>query len=58
MNAASQAAGLHIYQLDASSRDESTNETVIHNEEAYMLTKWLECGVIAAIELKWVQLPP
>ncbi|CAM9800152.1 unnamed protein product [Ascophyllum nodosum] len=48
-------AGLHIYQLDASSRDESTNETVIHNEEAYMLTKWLECGVIAAIELKYLR---
>lgn len=23
-----------------------------------MLTKWLECGVIGAIELKWVPLPP
>lgn len=48
-------AGMRIYQLDASSRDACTNETVIHNEHAYMLTQWLEYGVFEAIERKWVR---
>lgn len=48
------AAGMRIYQLDAASRDASTDETVIRNEQAYMLTKWLESGVFEAVERRWV----
>lgn len=49
-------AGMRIYQLDASSRDAASNETVVHNEQAYMLTQWIEFGVFEAIERRWVQL--
>lgn len=45
---------MRIYQLDAASRDASTNETVIRNHQAYMLTKWLESGVFEAVERRWV----
>ena len=45
---------MRIYQLDAASRDVSTDETVIRNEQAYMLTKWLESGVFEAVERRWV----
>lgn len=48
------AAGMRIYQLDAASRDSSTDETVVRNEQAYMLTKWLESGVFEAVERRWV----
>lgn len=48
------AAGMRIYQLDAASRDASTNETIIRNQQAYMLTKWLEAGVFEAVERRWV----
>lgn len=47
---------MRIYQLDASSRDAASNETVVHNEQAYMLTQWIEFGVFEAIERRWVQL--
>lgn len=45
---------MRIYQLDAASRDASTNETIIRNQQAYMLTKWLESGVFEAVERRWV----
>ncbi|CAM9098815.1 unnamed protein product, partial [Laminaria digitata] len=48
-------AGMRIYQLDAASRDASTNETVIRNHQAYMLTKWLESGVFEAVERRYLR---
>lgn len=41
---------MHIYQLDAATRDDTTRETVVHNQEAYQLTQWLEYGVFEAVE--------
>ncbi|CAM9474375.1 unnamed protein product, partial [Choristocarpus tenellus] len=43
-------AGMRIYQLDCASRDPSTNKTVVRDEQAYMLTQWLEYGVFQAVE--------
>ncbi|CAM9579159.1 unnamed protein product [Sphacelaria rigidula] len=43
-------AGMNIYQLDAATRHEDTNETVVHNQQAYQLTQWLEFGVFEAVE--------
>lgn len=41
---------MNIYQLDAATRHEDTNETVVHNQQAYQLTQWLEFGVFEAVE--------
>lgn len=43
---------MKIYQLDAATRDVETNETVVKDQEAYDLTKWLESGVFEAVELR------
>ncbi|CAM9966814.1 unnamed protein product, partial [Discosporangium mesarthrocarpum] len=43
-------AGLRIYQLDCARRDPATNETVVRDQQAYMLTQWLEEGVFQAVE--------
>eukprot|EP00903_Cladosiphon_okamuranus_P019216 g17670.t1 len=48
-------AGMKIYQLDAASRDADTNETIVKDQEAYDLTKWLESGVFEAIELRYLR---
>lgn len=45
-------AGMKIYQLDAATRDADTNETIVKDQEAYDLTKWLESGVFEAVELR------
>ena len=45
-------AGMKIYQLDAATRDAETNETIVKDQEAYDLTKWLESGVFEAVELR------
>eukprot|EP00752_Nemacystus_decipiens_P008268 g7393.t1 len=48
-------AGMKIYQLDAATRDADTNETIIKDQEAYDLTKWLESGVFEAVELRYLR---
>ena len=45
--------GLAIHQLDSATQDEEGNIEV-RNEEAFLLTQWLERGVFIALEKKFL----
>src|SRR5690348_3608751 len=45
---------VEIHQLQAAQKDDKTGQLVITNEDAFLLTQWLEKGVFAALESEYI----